>query len=56
VGRYLAAAGETRTVVADPQARYFGASFDNRELTPGANPHLGPARFEAWVDRTALRG
>ena len=56
VGRYLAASGDTRTVVADPQARYFGASFDNRGLTPGANPHLGPTRFEAWVGRTALRG
>ena len=56
VGRYLAANGDTRTVVADPQARYFGASFDNRGLTPGANPHLGPTRFEAWVGRTALGG
>ena len=41
VGRYLAANGDTRTVVADTQARYFGASFDNRGLTPVANPHLG---------------
>ena len=56
VGRYLAASGDTRTVVADPQARYFGASFDNRGLTPGANPHLGPTRFEAWVGRPRHRG
>jgi uncharacterized protein YbjT (DUF2867 family) len=55
VGRYLAASGDTRTV-ADPQARYFGASFDNRGLTPRANPHLRPTRFEAWVGGTALLG
>jgi hypothetical protein len=36
VVRYLAASGDTRTVVADPQARYFGASLDNGGLTPGA--------------------
>jgi uncharacterized protein YbjT (DUF2867 family) len=56
VERYLTASGNTRTVVADPQARYFGAFIDNLGLTPGANPYLGPTRFEAWVGRTALRG
>ena len=43
-------------MVADPQARYFSASFDNRGPTLGANSHLGPARSEAWVGRTAVRG
>src|SRR5687767_15128344 len=34
VGRYLAASGDKRTVVADPQARYFGAALDDRGLNP----------------------
>ena len=38
VGRFLAASGDTRTVVADPQARYFGAALDDRGLNPGTNP------------------
>jgi uncharacterized protein YbjT (DUF2867 family) len=53
VGRFLAASGDTRTVVADPQARYFGTTLDDRGLTPGANPRIGPTRFEAWIGRTA---
>jgi hypothetical protein len=51
--RALAAGGDTRTVVADPQARYFGAALDARGLTPdGANPRIGPTRFEEWLRRS----
>jgi uncharacterized protein YbjT (DUF2867 family) len=52
VGRYLTATGDARKVVADPQARYFGAALDDRGLNPGgANPRLGPTRFEEWIGR-----
>ena len=51
--RALAAGGDTRTVVADPQFRYFGAALDARGLTPdGANPRIGPTRFEEWLSRS----
>src|SRR5262249_42058651 len=53
VRRALAASGDTRTVVADPQARYFGAAVDAHGLTPdGANPRIGPTRFEEWLRRS----
>jgi uncharacterized protein YbjT (DUF2867 family) len=56
VRKSLAANGDTRSVVADPQARYFGAALDKLGLTPsGANPRIGPTRFEAWLDRSAAR-
>ncbi len=55
VGRFLAASGDKRKVVADPDARYYGAALDARGLNPGANPRLGPTRFEAWFDRTRPR-
>ena len=42
VGRFLAASGDTRTVVADPQARYFGAALDDRGLSPGSQPAHRP--------------
>jgi len=51
VGRFLAATGDERTVVADPQARYFGAALDDRGLNPGDNPRVGPTRFEDWLGR-----
>ena len=53
VRRALAAGGDTRTVVADPQARYFGTALDAHGLTPdGANPRIGPTRFEDWLSRS----
>ena len=56
VGKALAASGDTRSVIADPQARYYGAALDDLGLNPrGANPRIGPTRFEAWLDRPAAR-
>jgi uncharacterized protein YbjT (DUF2867 family) len=53
IGRYLAAKGDARVVVADPGARYFGAVIDDATLVPGANPLLGAVRFEDWLARRA---
>jgi uncharacterized protein YbjT (DUF2867 family) len=51
VGRFMAASGDKRTVVADPQALYYGAAMGDLGIAPGANPRLGPTRFEDWVGR-----
>ena len=51
VGRFLAASGDGRTVIADPQALYYGAKMGSRGIAPGANPRLGPTRFEEWFGR-----
>lgn len=55
VGRFMAASGDKRKVVADPQARYYGAVMGDRGIAPGANPRLGPTRFEDWIGRSAQR-
>ena len=56
VGKALAASGDTRSVVADPQARYYGAALDDLGLKPrGANPRIASTRFEAWLNRSAAR-
>lgn len=49
VRRALAAAGDPRAVVADPQARYFGAALDAHGLAPAGAARLGPTRFEDWL-------
>jgi uncharacterized protein YbjT (DUF2867 family) len=54
VGKHLAASGDKRTVVADPNVLYSGAALDAQGLCPGANPRLGPTRFEEWVSRGGL--
>lgn len=56
VGRYLAASGDKRTVVADSSALYSGAALDARGLNPGASPRLGPTRFDEWAGRAGLKG
>jgi uncharacterized protein YbjT (DUF2867 family) len=56
VGKALAASGDTRSVVADPQVRYSGAALDDVGLKPrNANPRIGPTRFEAWLNRSAAQ-
>lgn len=52
---YLSATKDTREVVADPHARYFGTELDDRSLTPGDNPRLGSIRFDDWLSRTSAQ-
>lgn len=55
VGRYMAASGDKRKVIADPQALYSGAVLDSRGIAPGANPRLAPTRFEEWIEYSMTR-
>jgi uncharacterized protein YbjT (DUF2867 family) len=56
VGRFLAASGDKRKVIGDPQATYYGAVMGSRGIAPGANPRLGPTRFEEWFSRSVPQG
>jgi uncharacterized protein YbjT (DUF2867 family) len=49
----LRSAGDQRVVVADPQARYFGARLTERTLLPGDGAQLGPTRFGDWLSHRA---
>ncbi len=51
----LMAKGDTRTVVADPKARYFGAELQEGSLVPTKAVHLGEIRFKDWLGRGDLR-
>lgn len=51
--QYLAAKHDTRPVIADVRARYFGAEVNDQSLTPGAHPHLGATRFQDWLSAQA---
>ncbi|MFK8328677.1 SDR family oxidoreductase [Pseudomonas sp. BJa5] len=53
VRRFFRATGDTRTVVPDVHARYFGDVLDDQSLTPSHNPRLGAIHFEDWLARTA---
>ena len=49
VQRYLAEMQDSRSVVADPKALYFGAELDDRSLVPAAGARIGAIRFDAWL-------
>jgi uncharacterized protein YbjT (DUF2867 family) len=53
IQRALTAKGDSRTVVADPKARYFGAELEERSLLPTNAVHLGEVRFSDWLARPA---
>jgi uncharacterized protein YbjT (DUF2867 family) len=45
--------GDPRAVVADPEARYYGAFLEERILLPGADALILGPRFEDWLVHTA---
>jgi uncharacterized protein YbjT (DUF2867 family) len=47
--RYLDKIQDARKVVADPQARYFGAPLKTKTLVPAGNARLGKINFEMWI-------
>jgi uncharacterized protein YbjT (DUF2867 family) len=51
----LVARNDPREVVADPQARYFGARLGERSLIPGGDARLGAIRFEEWLHQPVLQ-
>jgi uncharacterized protein YbjT (DUF2867 family) len=48
VEKFLRKTGDPRPVLADANARYFGAVLNDQSLTPGENPRLGSIDFETW--------
>jgi uncharacterized protein YbjT (DUF2867 family) len=55
VRRFLRGTQDTREVVPDVHARYFGGLLSDRTLTPGAHPRIGAVRFEDWLGHSAAQ-
>jgi len=53
VGRFLSANRDSRKVVTDVQARYYGIELNDQSLNPGDYPRIGPTRFDDWLSRSA---
>jgi uncharacterized protein YbjT (DUF2867 family) len=50
----LAARRDSRQIVADTHARYYGAELNDQSLIPGPEAHIGSTRFSDWV-RQSIR-
>ena len=50
IKEYLKKTGDTRLVLADPDASYFGIKLNNQSLVPaaGSNTRLGHTNLETW--------
>jgi uncharacterized protein YbjT (DUF2867 family) len=55
VRRELKTRNDRREVIADPHARYFGISPDERTLLPGHDALLGQTHFDDWRDAARAR-
>ena len=49
IRRGLGARNDPREVIADPEARYFGALLSENSLVPMGDAQLGKIRFEDWL-------
>jgi uncharacterized protein YbjT (DUF2867 family) len=56
IRRLLRAENDSRRVIADVHARYFGAELSERSLTPGDNPRIAPTHFEDWLLQEESKG
>lgn len=53
VRQFLNATGESRQVVVDSQAAYFGARLDEQSLVPMGSSRVGATRFGDWLSGLA---
>lgn len=49
IARALSAKNDSRQVVNDQHARYFGTELAEESLVPLGQAHIGKTRFDAWV-------
>ena len=47
----LRSRNDSRIVIPDVQALYFGARLDDRSLIPGNHARIAATRFESWLER-----
>lgn len=52
---FFKATRDTRKVITDPNALYFGLKLNDQSLTPGDKPRIGPTHFEDWLRHSLLK-
>jgi len=52
VRQFLAATGDTRKVITDPSAGYYGIAVNDESLLPGDGARLGKTHYKDWLKRS----
>jgi uncharacterized protein YbjT (DUF2867 family) len=55
VRKFLKATQDSRTVITDEKATYFGIPLQPRSLVPDGNARLGATHFETWLSRSTVQ-
>ena len=55
ISRSLASIGDPRTVVADPDAPFFGAKLAANALVPHGEAELGNTGLDEWIQKAGVR-
>ena len=55
VARYLKAVGDSRQLVSDPEARYWGGRVEKLSLVPLGEARLGRIGLEEWLRRSQAK-
>ena len=55
VREFLSATGDSRKVISDTNAGYFGIEVNDQSLVPGANPRLGQTHFRDWLSHSVAQ-
>jgi uncharacterized protein YbjT (DUF2867 family) len=51
----LKARNDSREVISDPEARYYGINPSERTLLPGDDAHIGNTQFDAWLSNATAQ-
>lgn len=55
IGYYLTASEDSRQLVADEHAHYFGVELDDTALVTGENARLGKIKYEEWFSNQMVK-
>ena len=55
IARYLKAVGDSREVVRDPEAKYFGGRVEEHSLVPLGQARLGRIGLDEWIRRSGAK-
>jgi len=55
VRQFLTATGDTRKVITDANAGYFGIAVNDESLMPGDGARLGKTHYEDWLKRSSAQ-
>lgn len=54
IRRFLALTNDSRGVIVDRHARYFGTELKDQELAAGQDAHIGKIRYDEWFKSQAV--